>query len=160
MTNTSFLSALKEAFDEGRDEGAHGAPTGRLVDAMMLAARSDRHVTKDELHLVANLLIKHFHAFEAVSDAVVMNALHDATERLDAMGDRDEQLAHVAAALKRRDAFAAEKGYALAYSVLLVDAGLNEREREFAERFAAALGIAEARRFEIEQDLEAALRRA
>jgi uncharacterized membrane protein YebE (DUF533 family) len=157
MTKPSFFSTLKEAFDEGRDEGSHGAPTGKLVDAMMLAARSDRHVTKDELHLVVSLLIKHFRAFEAVSDATVMNALYDATTRLDAMGDRDEQLTHVAEALKRRDAFAAEKGYALAYSVLLVDAGLNEREREFAGRFAKALGIADARRLEIEQDLEAAL---
>lgn len=160
MTRQSFLSTLKEAFDEGRDEGAHGAPTGKLVDAMMLAARSDRHVTKDELHLVANLLSKHFRAYEAVSDSVLMNALYDATTRLDAMGDRDEQLKQVAAALKRRDAFAAEKGYALAYSVLLVDAGLNEREREFADRFADALGIGAAQRLEIEEDLEAALRGA
>ncbi|NUO54239.1 MAG: TerB family tellurite resistance protein [Polyangiaceae bacterium] len=158
MTKSSFLSTLREAFDEGRDEGAHGAPTGKLVDAMMLAARSDRNVTKDELHLVANLLSKHFRAYETVSDAVVMNALHDATTRLDAMGDRDEQLKQVAAALRRRDAFAAEKGYALAYSVLLVDGGLNEREHEFADRFAEALGILPARRLEIEQDLEAALR--
>lgn len=158
MTKSSFLSTLREAFDEGRDEGAHGAPTGKLVDAMMLAARSDRHVTKDELHLVANLLSKHFRVYETVPDAVLMNALFDATSRLDAMGDRDEQLERVAAALKRRDSFAAEKGYALAYSVLLVDAGLNERERDFADRFAEALGIVPARRLEIELDLEAALR--
>ena len=153
----SFWAKLKEAFDEGRDEGAHGAPTEKLVDAMMLAARAYCHVTKDELHRVATLLSRHFRAFSEVPGADVMNALHDAATRLDAMGDLDAQLEQVAKSLKGKDPFAAEKGYALAYAVLLADTGLNERERAFANRLSDALGLDLQRRAEIEGDLDAAL---
>jgi tellurite resistance protein len=155
---TSFWAVLKEAFDEGRDEGAHGAPNETLIDAMMLAARADRHVTKEELQRIASLLVRHFRSFATMPDSVVMNALYDAVSRLDARGDVDAQLAAVAGALKKRGTFAEEKGYALAYAVLLADTGLNEKERAFADRFRAALGVAEARAREIEADLEAALK--
>jgi uncharacterized membrane protein YebE (DUF533 family) len=154
----SFWASLKEAFDEGRDEGAHGAPTALLIEVMMLAARADRHVTKEEMHRVAALLGRHFHAFGAASEADLMNELYTAVTRLDARGDRDEQLRTVAAALRGCGPFGAEKGYALAFAVLLADAGLNERERAFTDRLAEELGVGAARRSEIEADLEQALR--
>lgn len=154
---TSFWAVLKEAFDEGRDEGAHGAPNDTLVDAMMLAARADRHVTKEELHRIATLLTRHFRTFASVPERDVMQALYDAVTRLDGHGDLESQLGAVADALKKRGAFAEEKGYALAYAVLLADTGLNDRERAFADRFRAALGVGEVRAKEIEKELEAAL---
>ncbi len=156
---TSFWAALKEAFDEGRDEGAHGAPSGLLVDAMMLAARSDRHVTKEELGRIAALLTKHFRAFSHLPDSELMTALYDSVARLDAHGDLDAQLAGVAGALKKRGTFAEEKGYALVYAVLLADTGLNESERVFADRFRAALDLDPARAKEIESDLDQALQK-
>ena len=154
---TSFWSALKEAFDEGRDEGAHGAPNALLIDAMMLAARSDRHVTKEELGRIAALLTKHFRSFADVPDTTLMTSLYDSVARLDGYGDLDAQLSGVANALKRRGTFAEEKGYALVYAVLLADTGLNDSERLFADRFRVALGLGPARAREIESDLDQAL---
>jgi tellurite resistance protein len=153
----SFWSVLQDAFAEGADEGAHGAPTDLLIDAMMIAAKADRHVQKEEMRRIATLLTKHFRAFHGRADGAVMDALHASVERLAELGDPEAQLAGLAAKLKARGDFASEKGFALAYAVLLADGGLNEHERAFADRLRVALGLEQARADEIERDLDAAL---
>jgi len=153
----SFWSVLQDAFAEGADEGAHGAPTDLLIDAMVLAAKADRHVQKEEMGRIAALLTKHFRSFRDRSDGAVMDALHASAERLAGLGDLDAQLSGLATKLQAHGTFASEKAFALAYAVLLADGGLNGRERGWADRLRAALGLVRARADEIERDLDAAL---
>jgi tellurite resistance protein len=153
----SFWSVLKDAFDEGRDEGLHGAPNELLVDVMMLAARADRHVTEDELERVVRLLAGHFARFRALPAKELLALLQDSVLRLDARGEVDEQLAAVAAELRTHGEFAVEKGYALAYATLL-SGDVDDDERAFAARLRDALGLGARRAREIEVDLEQAAR--
>jgi tellurite resistance protein len=154
---SSFWSELRDAFDEGRDEGLHGAPNELLVDAMMLAARADRKVTEDELERVVRLLAGHFKRFAELPAKELFALLHASVLRLDARGEPEAQLATVAAELREHGDFAVEKGYALAYATLL-SGGVDEAEGAFAERFRSALGLGARRAREIEVDLETAAR--
>ncbi len=154
---SSFWSELRDAFDEGRDEGLHGAPNELLVDAMMLAARADRKVTEDELERVVRLLAGHFARFRDLPAKELYALLHASVLRLDARGEPEDQLASVARELRAHGGFAAEKGYALAYATLL-SGGVDEAERAFAERLRAALELEPRRAREIELDLETAAR--
>lgn len=153
---SSFWTSIKKALDEGQDEGEHGAPTDRLIDAMMLAARADSTVSQDELRRVAALLTKHFRSFAALPKDRLHESLSRCGARLDAMGDAPAQLEQVARSLRDHGSFAVERAYALAYAVLLADEGVTGVERAFADALGQALALDPRRRVAIEDELQGA----